>query len=63
MAAAIIELDSLSDPIRPAPQDDDLLPPAGRGLIFIFVSGVKVRGKRLEFGCAGVHSLENRADP
>ena len=62
MAAAIIEFDSLADPVGTAAENDDFLPIAGRSLVFFFVGGIEVWRVRLEFGCARVYTLVHRHD-
>src|SRR5215470_15324739 len=49
VAAAVIELNSLPDTIRAAPQNNDLLATARFGLVLVFVRGIKVRRVRLKF--------------
>jgi hypothetical protein len=69
MAAAIIELDPLPDPVRPAAQDHDLLAPAGARLAFHIahrgglVGRIHVGRLRLELGGAGIDALEHRLTP
>src|SRR3546814_20050474 len=66
MAAAIVELDPLPDPVRPAAEDDDFLPVAGLRLVLrlaearCLVGRIHIRRARLEFGRAGVDPLEHR---
>ena len=53
--AAVVELDTLSDTVRAAAEDNDLLPVRRRRLVRkrvggIFVRRVEVRGVRLELG-------------
>jgi hypothetical protein len=66
MAAAIIELDPLPDPVRPAAQDHNLFPPAGARLAFHIahrgglVGRIHVGRLRLELGGAGIDPLEHR---
>ena len=69
MDAAIVELDALADPVRPAAQDDDLAPvgrPASHSALLAddagLVAGVDVGRARLELGGAGVDALEHRPD-
>src|SRR5436853_1995945 len=62
MATAIIELDSLPDPVRAAAEDDDLLPIAWRRFVFLFVRGIKVWGVGLELCRARVDALIYRYD-
>ena len=66
--AAVIELDPLPDPVRPAAEDHDLLPVARLALILRLAEAGRLIGRvhvgrlRLEFGGAGVDPLEHRAD-
>src|SRR5207253_5607196 len=64
VAAAIIELDALPDPVRPAAQYDN--PLRARSfrwqLVFIFVSGVVVRRVSFEFRGAGIDRFECRSN-
>ena len=66
MHAAVIELDPLADPVRPAAEDDHLAPVARIGLAFgrldtvSLVAGVHVRGQRRELGGAGIDALVDR---
>ncbi len=66
VATAIVELDPLTDPVRTAAEDDDLLAVRGAGLAFDlahhrgFVGRVHVGRLRLEFGGAGVDAFEDR---
>ena len=55
--AAVVELDSLTDPVRSAAEDDDGGPRGRRHLVLVFVGGVVVRGLRRELGCARVDRL------
>src|SRR4029079_5088389 len=56
--AAIVELDALTDPVRPAAENDDLLPRRRVRLALFFVRAVEIRRERLEFGCARIDALE-----
>ncbi len=72
MDAAIIELNTLSDAVRAAAEDDRLAPIARIGLAFgwyVFaagaglaglVAGIHIGGARFEFGGAGIDALEHR---
>ncbi len=70
MHAAIVELDALTDPVRPAAEDDHLAPLArpglalGRGAVGEagLVAAVEVGRARLELGGAGIDPLEDRLD-
>ena len=60
--AAVVELDSLADPVGPAPEDHHLAAPGpGLRLVLPFVRGVVVRRVGLELGGAGVDGLEHGA--
>src|SRR5580698_4646801 len=59
MAAAIIKLDSLSDTARPAAENHDLWPIRHIGLVFLFVSRIKIWRERFELRRAGIDTLEN----
>eukprot|EP01136_Pigoraptor_vietnamica_P010232 Opistho-1_new@47646 len=67
MDAAIVELDPLPDPVRPAAQDYDLLAIGRRGFILRlaeqrrFIGRIHVGRLRLELGGAGVDALEDGA--
>ena len=66
MDAAIVELDALADAVRPAAQDDDLLPVGRlrlalrRPMAVALVAGIEVGRARFELGGAGVDALEHR---
>ena len=67
MHAAIVELDALADPIRPAAEDDHLVAIARPGFAFAgavglarLVSRIEIRCLCLEFAGAGVDPLEAR---
>ena len=66
--AAIIELDPLPDPVRPAAEDDDLLAVGRLALVLGLAEARRLVGRvhvgrlRLELGGAGVDPLEHRAD-
>ena len=67
VAAAIVELDPLPDPVRPAAEDDDLASP-GRHRLTLglaearrLIGRVHIGGLGLELGRAGVDPLEHRA--
>ena len=68
VAAAIIELDPLADPVGPAAEDDDLAPVGGLALVLGLAEARRLVGRvhvgrlRLELGGAGVDPLEDRAD-
>src|ERR1035438_2233200 len=59
MAAAVIELDALSDAVWPAAQDHDLLAVAGAGLAGAFIVGIKIWSEAFELGSAGIHAAED----
>ena len=60
--AAIVELDALADAVRPAAEDDDLLPAGRRRLALLLVGRVQIGRGGGELGGAGVHALEHRTD-
>ena len=66
--AAIVELDPLPDPVRPAAQDHDLLRVGRLALVLGLAEARRLVGRihigrlRLELGGAGVDPLEHRAD-
>ena len=66
MAAAIVELDALTDAVGATAQDHDLLAVAGAGFVFHvahrrgFVGRIHIGGLRLKLGGAGVDALEDR---
>ena len=60
MTAAIVELDSLSDSVWTASQNDNLLLRRGRRLIFFFVSRVEVGRVAFKLRGAGVYKFEHR---
>ena len=64
VAAAIVELDPLPDPIRPTAKNHDPLPAGrlGRHLVFVFVGGIVIRSVGLELGRTGVDGLERCPD-
>ena len=62
VAAAVVELDALPDPVGAAAEDDDLLAVRGRGLALALVGRVHVRGERLELRRAGVDPLVDGND-
>src|SRR5438034_10622649 len=64
MDAAVVELDPLPDPVRPAAEDDDLLlgPYRLRLVVARLVGGVEVGRVRLELGAAGVDGLVDGLD-
>ena len=61
MAAAVVELDSLADAVRPAAEDHDLLARLRRGLVLGLVARVQVRREALELGRAGIDAVEDGA--
>ncbi len=62
MHAAVVEFDSLSDPVRPSTENNDLLLLAPPGLVFIPVGRVVVGRVRLELRGAGVDQPVGRQD-
>ena len=61
--AAVVELDPLADPVRPAAEDHDLFPAGDLRLALILVGGVEIGGVGDELGRAGIDPLEDRPDP
>ena len=57
VAAAVVELDPLADPVRARPEDDDLVARRRRGLALVGERAVEIRRERLELGRAGVDPL------
>ena len=68
VAAAIVELDPLPDPVRPAAEDDDLALVADLRLVLRLAEQRRLIGRveigrgRIELGRAAVDPLEHRAD-
>ena len=62
MATAVIELNSLPDPVRAAAKNHDLLLAARLGLVLFFVRGIEVRRIRVEFRRARIHALVHGHD-
>ena len=60
MHAAIVEFDPLSDAVRPASQDHDLLAIRRGGFTLVLVGRVEIGRMRLELGGTGIHSLVDR---
>ena len=58
--AAVIELDALTDAVRPATEHDDLFLLLGRGLALLLVGGVHVGRGRGKLGGATVDALVHR---
>ena len=63
MAAAVVELDALPDPVRPRAEHHHLALGRGIGLARLLVGAVHVRRKRLELGGAGVDALVGGNNP
>ena len=61
--AAVIELDSLTDAVRTAAEDDDLLVRRRLGLVLLFERAVQVRRERLELRGTGIDALVGRRQP
>src|SRR2546426_10631152 len=60
--AAVVELDPLTDAVRPRAQDDHLRARRWRRLVLLLVGRVEVRGVGDELRGARVHHLEGRGD-
>ena len=54
MDAAIIELDPLPDPIRPATQNNDFFPVCRACFTLLAVRGIQIGSEGFEFGGAGI---------
>ncbi len=61
MHTAIIELDPLPDPVRPASQDNDFFPLADLSLAFLLVGRIQIRGIGRELGGTGIDPLVHRS--
>ncbi len=62
VAAAVVELDALSDTIGAAAENHDLRARLHVGLVFFFVRRIHVRREGLELRRASIDALENRCD-
>ena len=62
MDAAVVELDSLADPVGPSSQNHDFFPVRHPGFIFRFIRGIIIGSGGLELGGARVHQLIDRKD-
>ena len=62
MAAAIIEFNSLPDPVRPASQNYDLRFIAGFRFVLFLIRRVHVRSVRFKFRSACIDALINRSE-
>ena len=62
MHAAVVELYSLTDPIRAGSEHDHGAVAGWCRLVLVFERGVEVRGAGLELGGARVDRLEGRGD-
>ena len=60
--AAVVELDALSDAVRPRTEDDDLLGVGLAYFVLVFVCRVVIRGFSGELRSAGVNSFVRRND-
>ena len=63
LAAAVVELDPLADPVRAAAEDDDPRLVADARLVLVLVGRIVIGRDRLELGGAGVDQLEDGVDP
>mmetsp|Transcript_1346 Transcript_1346/g.4699 ORF Transcript_1346/g.4699 Transcript_1346/m.4699 type:complete len:535 (+) Transcript_1346:2884-4488(+) len=63
MAAAVVELDPLADPVGAPAQNQHLALRVRRALVLAVIGGVHVRGVGLKLGGAGVHTLHDRRAP
>ena len=62
MHAAVIKLNTLPNPVRPATKHDNLLAVGWRRFAFILIGGIQVGGIGGEFGGTGVDTLVCRTD-
>ncbi len=60
--AAVVELDALTDTVRAATDDHDLVAVGGVGLALLVIAGVHVGGVGGELGGAGIDPLVDRED-
>ncbi len=60
--AAVVELDALSDAVRAAAEDHDLLAAARTALLYLLVGGVEVGPVAVHLARAGVHQFIDRLD-
>jgi len=60
--AAVVELDSLADPVRSAAENHDLLAVRRFSFALRFITGVEVRREALELRGARIHAIEHGAD-
>ena len=63
MTAAVVELDPLADPVRAAPENDDLRARRRIGFTLLLERAVHVGRERLELRRAGVDPLVGRDEP
>ena len=62
MDAAVVEFQSLADPVGSRTKDDDLFARRRVGLILAVVRRVQIGGEGLELGRAGIDGFEHRPD-
>ena len=62
MDTAVVEFDTLADPVGPAAENHDFLGVGFLGLVLHLVGGVVIRGVGFEFRRAGVDQLVDRRD-
>src|SRR5580698_3205968 len=60
VAATVIELNSLPYAVRTGTKNDYFFLRGGRGLVFVFVSGIQIRRVAFELGGAGIDSFVHR---
>src|SRR5262249_47289091 len=60
MTAAIIKLNSLPYAVRPAAQNNYLLPRGWRRFVFLLIGGIKIGCIALKFRRAGIHKFVYR---
>src|SRR5208337_2487270 len=63
LAAAVVELDALANPVRTSTQNHDAGAVTYPSLVFTFVSRIIIRSDRLEFSSACIDQLEHGMDP
>ena len=62
MHAAIIEFDTLADPVRAAAENNDFFPIGRPGFAFLFIGGIQISGIGGKFRRTGINALIDRAD-
>ena len=62
MHTTVIKLDALTNPVGPATQDNNFFLISRTRFAFLFVCGVHVRGRRVEFRGARVDAFVHGSD-